>query len=181
MFRFEPEPNLARQSEIFQIWIRPVEPPTAVFSLRLALFELDKLIRDGISEEDFERTRSYLSKYVNLLVKTRSADLGYAIDSQYYGIPDYGTYVRSSIAKLKREDVNRAIRKYMHIDKMQIVAVSDNAGDLKTKLTSGAPSPITYNSPKPADIMEEDKTVQSYPLNLGSDQVTIKPVEQVFQ
>ena len=34
---FEPEPNLARSSQIFQIWIRPVEPPTAVFALRLAL------------------------------------------------------------------------------------------------------------------------------------------------
>ncbi len=37
MFMFEPSPNLARGSQIFQIWIRPVEPPTAVFALRLAL------------------------------------------------------------------------------------------------------------------------------------------------
>ena len=31
MNRFEPEPNLARHQQIFQIWIRPVEPPNAVF------------------------------------------------------------------------------------------------------------------------------------------------------
>lgn len=29
MYLFEPEPNLARRQQIFQIWIRPVEPATA--------------------------------------------------------------------------------------------------------------------------------------------------------
>src|SRR3982074_2074870 len=37
MFQIEPDPNLARQQQIFQIWIRPVPPETAHFSLRLAL------------------------------------------------------------------------------------------------------------------------------------------------
>jgi zinc protease len=82
MFRFEPEPNLARQQQIFQIWIRPVEPPTAHFTLRLAMHEFDRLVREGISQEDFDRTRNFLSKYVNLLLKTKSAELGYSIDSR---------------------------------------------------------------------------------------------------
>ena len=43
----EPPPNLARRSQIFQIWIRPVEPPPAAFALRLAVYELDKLVKDG--------------------------------------------------------------------------------------------------------------------------------------
>jgi zinc protease len=60
MFRFEPEPNLARQQQIFQIWIRPVPPEAAHFALRLAMFELDKLIREGLTPEAFERTRSFL-------------------------------------------------------------------------------------------------------------------------
>ncbi|MDQ6706334.1 MAG: insulinase family protein, partial [Acidobacteriota bacterium] len=64
MFQFEPDPNLARQRQIFQIWIRPVEPPTAVFALRLAMYELDKFVKDGISPADFERTRAFASKYV---------------------------------------------------------------------------------------------------------------------
>ena len=38
-FQMEPSPNLARHQQIFQIWIRPVEPPNAAFALRLALFE----------------------------------------------------------------------------------------------------------------------------------------------
>ena len=41
--------------------IRPLEPPTAVFGLRLAMYELDKLVREGISQEAFERTRNFLA------------------------------------------------------------------------------------------------------------------------
>ena len=76
MFQFEPSPNLARHHQIFQIWIRPVEPPTAKFALRLALFELDKLNREGITEEAFERTRDFLSKYVNVLTRTKTRGTG---------------------------------------------------------------------------------------------------------
>jgi zinc protease len=53
MFRMEPAPNLGRSSQIFQVWIRPLEPPTAVFGLRLAMFELDNFIENGLSEEVF--------------------------------------------------------------------------------------------------------------------------------
>ncbi|NAW49808.1 hypothetical protein, partial [Salmonella sp. gx-f5] len=57
MFQFTPDPNLARQQQIFQIWIRPVEPQNAHFTLRLALYEFDKLLRDGLTRESFEATR----------------------------------------------------------------------------------------------------------------------------
>ena len=95
MFQFEPDPNLARQQQIFQIWIRPVEPPTAHFALRLALLRT-RQVRQGRAcrQEAFERTRMFLTKYVNLLTKTKRAELGYAIDSRYYGIPDYNSYIK---------------------------------------------------------------------------------------
>jgi zinc protease len=179
MFRFEPAPNLARRSQIFQIWIRPLEPPAAVFGLRLALYEFDRLIKDGISQEGFERSRSFVQKYTNLLMKTDDARLGYAIDSIYYGIPDYSEYIHTSLAKLTREDVNRAIRKHLQSRNLWIVAVADNASDLKKKLVSGEPSPIVYNSPKPEEIVAEDKIVAKYPLDLKS--VKIIPVDSVFE
>jgi zinc protease len=181
MFQLEPSPNLARKSQIFQIWIRPVEPPNAKFALQLALYELDKLARDGIPEEDYERTRNFLDKYVALLTKSQSAQLGYAIDSTYYGIPDYVTYIRKALAKMTREDVNRAIRTYLRSDNLQIVAVTDHAEELKSQLVSDAPSSITYNSPKPKEILEEDKIVERWKLNLRPQDVQIVPVDEVFQ
>ena len=72
-----------------------MEPPTAKFALRLALYQLDKLIKEGIPQDGFERTREFLTKYVNVLTRTKSAELGYAIDSIWYGIPDYVEMVKN--------------------------------------------------------------------------------------
>lgn len=177
MFLMEPPTNVARQSQIFQMWIRPVEPPTAVFALRLAMFELDRLIKDGLSEEEFARTRNFVLKYVNLLTKTSGAQLGYKIDSLYYGIPDYGEYLKSALAKLTREDVNQAIRRHLQSRNLDIVAVTNGAAALREKLTE--PSPIAYNSPKPEDVVAEDKIVERYPLALS--EVKVAPVDKVFE
>lgn len=181
MFVFEPEPNLYRRSQIFQMWIRPVEPPTAHFALRLALFELERLLEKGIPEADFETTRDFLALNVNLLMKTKSAELGYAIDSKAYGIPEYTSYIQAALKKLKYEDVQAAIRKHLRKDRLQIVAITDNAEDLKKQFLSDAPSPMKYNSPKPGDILEEDKIVSTKKLGWKPEQITIVPVESVFQ
>ncbi|HVW08841.1 MAG TPA: pitrilysin family protein, partial [Bryobacteraceae bacterium] len=181
MFRLDPQPNLARHQQIFQIWIRPVEPPNAVFSLRLAMYELDRMVKNGIPEQDFEKTRSFLSKYVNVLTKTKSAELGYAIDSAYYGIPDYNEYIRSALAKLTAADVNAAIRRHLHTDNMEIVGVAKDADAIRAALTGSDPTPPHYNSAKPQDILDEDKIVERFPLNLRKEDVTVVPVGTVFE
>jgi zinc protease len=181
MFQFEPDPNIARHQQIFQIWIRPVEPQNAVFALRLAMFELDKLVKNGISQADFEKTRSFLSKYVNILTRTKSAELGYAIDSQYYGMPEYNGWLKSALAKLTVDDVNRAVKKYLRADRLQIAGVAKDAAAVKAELTGSAATPIHYNSPKPKDITDEDKIVEIWPLGLKAEDVKIVPVATVFE
>ncbi len=182
MFRFEPEPNLARHQQIFQVWIRPVEPPNAVFALRLALFELNKMvIKDGIPAAEFEKTRSFLSKYVNLLTKTKSAELGYAIDSEYYGIPNYNEYIRAGLAKLTVADVNAAIRKHMRAENLEIVGVAKDTDSLTAALTGEGATPIHYNTTKPQEVVDEDKIVERWPLHLSKDDVKVVPVETVFE
>jgi zinc protease len=181
MFRFEPEPNLARLQQIFQIWIRPVEPPTAHFTLRLAMHEFDRLVREGISQEDFDRTRNFLSKYVNLLLKTKSAELGYAIDSKVYGIGNYADYLKSALAKLTRDDVNRAIKKHLHTDNLQIVIIGQGMDQFRSKLLANEPSPMKYNAPKPDEIAKEDQVVQSLKLPVKPENVQIVAVDTVFE
>ena len=181
MFQMEPSSNLARRYQIFQIWIRPVEPPTAKFALRLALFELDKLIREGISEEDFRRTRDFLTKYVNLLMRTKSAELGYGIDSIFYSLPKYNEQLATALGKLTRDEVNRAIKRHLHTSRLTIVAVSKNGEELKRQLASDDPSPMTYNSSKPDAILQEDKAVEKFPLNLRAEDIQVKPLTEIFQ
>jgi len=181
MFQFEPDPNIARHQQIFQIWIRPVETPNAVFALRLAMYELDKLVKNGVPPAEFEKTRSFLSKYVNILTKTKSAELGYAVDSEYYGMPEYNEYLKAALAKLTVDDVNRAVKKYLHADRLQVIGVAKDAAAIKAALVSAAATPIQYNSAKPQDILDEDKTVGVWPLGLKPEDVQIVPVTSVFE
>ena len=181
MYQMEPSPNLSRRYQIFQIWIRPVQPPTAKFALRLALYELDKLIKDGIPADGFEAARAFVSKYANVLTRTQTAQLGFAIDGLYNDQADYAGLLQVMLTNLKVDDVNRAIRRYLRTDHLVIVAVSKNAAELKQELASDDPSPMSYNSPKPASITDIDKIVEKWPLHLKADAIKIVPVDQVFQ
>jgi len=181
MFQFTPDPNLARRQQIFQIWIRPVEPQNGHFALRAALYEYDRLVRDGISREAFEATREFLTKYVNILTQTQDAQLGYALDSRYYHIGDFNTYMRDQLARLTLEDVNRAIRQHLRSDQMRIVIVTKEAEALRDAIVSNKPSPIVYNAPKPKEITDEDKLIEAYKINVKPEEVVVTPVDQIFQ
>lgn len=180
-YSMEPPQNVARKQQAFEIWIRPVEPPTATFALRLAMYEFNKLVKEGIPEDGFQRTREFLSKYVNVLTRTKSAELGYAIDSIWYGAPHYAEMIRTAMSKLTRAEVNEYIKTRLGNRHFVIVAVSKNAEALKAALASGDPSPMNYNSPKSDAIMQEDKTVEKFPLGLKADDIKIVPVGSVFQ
>ncbi len=181
MFQFTPDANLGREQQIFQIWIRPVEPANGQFGLRAALYEYDKLVRDGMSKETFEITREFLSKYVNVLTATQDAQLGYALDSRYYRIADFPTYMREQLAKLTLDDVNRAIKQYLKSDAMRIAIVTKDAAGLREAILANRLSPITYNASKPKEITDEDKIIEAYKIIVKPGDVVIVPVDKVFQ
>jgi zinc protease len=176
-----PPPNIGRSQQIFQIWIRPVEPQNGLFALRAALYEYDKLLREGLSRQAFENTRSFLTKYSGVLTQTQSLLLGYALDSRFYGIGDYNQYVREQLQRLSVDDVNRAIRTHLRTDSMRIVIVTKDAAGLRDSILSGVPSPMSYNSPKPKDVLDEDKIIQSLKIDVKGADVVVRPVEQLFQ
>jgi zinc protease len=181
MFQFEPDPNIARQQQIFQIWIRPVEPNNANFTLRAALYEYDKLVKNGLSKEDFEGTRQFLMKYVNILTQTKDDELGYALDSRYYGVPDFNQYMKENLAKLTLEDVNKAIKKYLSTNQMRVVMITKDAEDLKKQIVENQPGKITYASPKPQEVLDEDKVISVFSIPVKAEDITITPVDKVFQ
>lgn len=181
MFQFHPDTNLARQQQIFQVWIRPLRDNNdAHFATRTAVFELQKLIEEGMSESDFEATRSFLSKFVSLLTDGQSRQLGYEIDSSYYGTGRFAEYVRDGLARLTLEDVNRVIRENLSTDSMQYVFVARDAADLRRRLVADSPSPISYDSAKPDALVEEDAKIASLPLLFDDSAVRILPSTAVF-
>ncbi|MDX1439620.1 MAG: insulinase family protein, partial [Rubricoccaceae bacterium] len=181
MFQFYPSPNLGRRRQIFQIWIRPVPPEQAHFAFRIAKFELDRLIQDGISEEDFEATRDFLMKYVNVLTASQGRALGYALDSDYYGIEEFTEYIRSGLEELTLDDVNRALRRHLQSENMAAVVITPNAEEFRDALLADSPSPMEYASEKSDEIYAEDEVIQQYPLNLNESDVRVISVDDVFE
>jgi len=179
MFLFKPDTNLGRRQQIFQVWIRPVEPQNGLFALKVALYELNKLVTKGMSAEDFESTRVFLSKQVNLLAQTQSEQLGYALDSRYYGIPSFTTYLKDALAKLTLDDVNGAIRKHLRATDLDVVMIAKDANAMKKAIESGAAATIQYVTPPPKDVLEEDKIVNGYAVDAAS--VAVVPVDTIFE
>jgi zinc protease len=182
MFQFYPDANLGRQQQIFQVWIRPLRSNNdALFATRTALYEMDKLIENGMSEADFESTRNYLSKFVALLTKTQSRQLGYALDSEYYGTPDFTQYVREQLATLTLEDVNRVIRDNLQTENLQMVFITGDADGLAQSIASDAPSPIVYNTDKPADVLAEDDQISTLAFDIDADSIERVDAEALFR
>ena len=186
MFRTQPAPNLARGSQIFQVWIRPVPPEQAHFAIRIARYELDTLLRDGMLEADVEATRAFLAKYAALLTATQGRALGYAVDQDVYGLDDYVQWYRDELAALTVDDVNRAMREHLagpdgRLRPQEIVVITPDADALRDALVSDKPSPIEYASPKPDEIHVEDRVISTYPLDLERGDVRVVGVDDVFE
>jgi zinc protease len=181
MYQFFPDPNRGRRAQLFEVWLRPLQPEQAVFGLKLALFELRKFVEDGISTADFEATREYLSKNVFVLTKTQDQQLGYALDSDWYGTPEFVEYIRDELANLTVGRVNAAIREHIRADNLHIVIISAAAETLRQRLLSDGVATIVYDGEKPDALLEEDKQVGAYPLQLSENRITITPIAQVFR
>jgi len=62
-----------------------VAPQATAFAIRGALFELDKLVREGIPAAGLQATREFLLHYLDLWAQDPSRRLGYAMDALIYG------------------------------------------------------------------------------------------------
>jgi len=180
MFQFFPNPNLPRRAQLFEVWIRPVLPAHAVFALKLALFEIQRLIDHGLSEEAFEETRTYLKKNAYLMTKTVGHQVGYAIDSWWYGIPEFVRYIHEELDRLTAAAVNEAIRRHLRKADYHVVFVTEDAEALRDELLAGGHGTIEYQSPPPPEGLAEDAQVAELALTLTPERVTVVPVEDAW-
>ncbi|CDG83312.1 M16 family metallopeptidase [Janthinobacterium agaricidamnosum] len=180
MYQFFPSPNLGRKAQLFEVWIRPVAPENAHFALRVALTELDKLVTHGLTQEQFDLTRDYLMKNVFVMTSTQDQQLGYALDSQWYGTPEFTRMMRDGLSRLSVADVNRAIKQHLSAKNLSVVMVAKDAAGLKQQLISDVFSPIKYDGNKPQALLDEDQVIGKMKLSLSDASVTITPAGQAF-
>lgn len=183
-----PPPGVPRSSNYFAIWIRPVQIAKqlqaqyeelsdvtvghAHFALRMAIYELDQMINNGMTAEDFEATRDFLKSYIKLYAQTPERQLGFLMDSKFYGRDNYIEELDALLAKVTLEDVNNAIRKYWQVDNMYVTIVTDvsEAEPLAESLLNNTPSPMSYSNivkeGLSEEILQKDEIVANYKLNV---------------
>ena len=174
-----PPPNTPRRQQLFEIWIRPVQNNAAHFALRAAIRELQMLIDNGMTQEDFDLTKKFLKKYVRHYAPTTDWRLGYKLDDAFYGIPDHLATAEKLVDEITLADVNAALKKHLQTQNMQIAMITTNAAAMKEALVTNAPSMATYATPKP-ELADEDKIISTYPLRIDASKVAIIPVDSTF-
>jgi len=182
MYAMQPNPNYARDNDLFQVWLRPLRNNNdALFATRAALFELDRLQKEGLSADQFEASRAFLRKFVAILTASSSRRLGYALDSDWFGTPGFVDYVRQGLDTLTLEQVNAAIRRHLKPEAAQFVFIAKDAQGLADAIAADTPSPITYNSEKPKALTDEDAIIAKLPLGLPAARVQVLDAQTQFE
>ncbi|MDQ3262770.1 MAG: insulinase family protein [Myxococcota bacterium] len=176
-----PATNVARSQQHFSLWLRPVEPDTAMFATRGAVHFFDALIKDGIPAERFEVTRQFLDGFTRLWSQTDQRRLGYAIDSKLYGTPDFLEAYRAALKTMTPDQVHAALSRHYAADKLNYAYVVQDAEKLKELLTRQPPTPLTYTSEKPAQLLAEDQIISARPLPLDPASIQILDAQQFMQ
>jgi zinc protease len=186
----QPRVNVARQSQLFEIWVRPISSTApgnlhdrTLFATRAAMFELQKLVEKGMTPPAVASSKEFLRNYVGTWGATISRRLGYAIDDAFYGIPapGYLPSLKAAVDKVTPEQVNAAIRKHLQDENLYLVIITSDAAAMKKKLLSGQATPITYAGERSADLLAEDKIVGALPIKISEADITILPIDKVLQ
>jgi zinc protease len=166
-------PNIARTQQDITLWVRPVVPANAVFATHGAVYYLSRLVQQGMPREQFEQTRGFLLSYSRLWEQTDQRRLGYAIDSLFYGTPDFLEQYRKALADMTPESVQDAVRRRLHPGALSFAFVTQDAPALVSALKSPAPAPISYASAKPPELLAEDKAILQHPLPLRPEAIEV--------
>lgn len=178
-----PAVNHPRTHQEFTVWIRPVEPPNRVFAIRAALYEIDRWVREGITQAELDDVRSFLAGYTLLFEQTDTRRLGNALDDRFYGLPaPWLRTLRQALPALTVDAVNAAIRRHVDPARLRIAVATHGAAELASELRSGARSPIAYAVAKPKAVLEADAVIERFPLGIARPaDVQVARAQDLFQ
>jgi zinc protease len=175
-----PVPNVPRSQQGFSIWIRPVAPGNAHFALRGSIYYLRRLVEKGMTAEEFEAMRSYVTSYSKLWAQSLDRRLGYLLDSSFYGTGFYLDEIDERLKTMTVDDVNRAAKKHLDRWDFRVAIVASNGADLARALQENTKSPVTYQTPGTApEVLAEDREIET--LQLPIEAVRVVPVEDMFR
>ncbi|MFO7769121.1 MAG: pitrilysin family protein [bacterium] len=195
--------NTPRTAQYFSIWIRTVDPGYVHHLTKAAMWELEDLVRRGLSPEQVEAAKNKARILYPDYAETASRLLEAKVDDVFYGMHERGFLegYRERIEALTAEQVNAAIREYLQTDNVKILVATEagSASALRQEVVEGGPAcgkgPADYGLPSegrgedmtyrvPAETLETlylDGVWARCWLGLESDRVRVVPVEALFE
>lgn len=193
-FTLFPPPGTPRDQQYFSMWIRPVSHQYAHFMLKAMTWELDNLIKNGMTPEQVEAAKQKARTLYLNYADSKGRQLGYRLDDMFYGMKDHG-YLPDMLANLDRvtpDQVNVAIKKYLQAANLKYVIVThesvaqkladDIAGD--TNVQSKTREEYHISEPVPPEkqkMLAQDDEWKAYKLNLPRENISIVKAEQMFE
>ena len=141
---------------------------------------LDEFIREGLSETEFTTVQQYLSGQVALWGKDGGRRLGWAVESALIGYSDPLQQLRLDLQAVTFAQVNAAIKKHLHTDRLKILVVTNNSSEFLNSIEEDS-SLIVYDEQvvDPMSIQgREDATWSEYPVDVQFFQ---RSSEELFQ
>lgn len=201
-FALFPPPNTPRRRQYFSLWVRPVAHEHAAHVLKAAAWELERFVREGLSEEQCSMARNKAKVLYLSLAETTGRLTAYRLDDAFYGLePGYLDSYLEKVEGVSCEQVNAAIRRHLRREDLKIVAVTDDerAAALAEALASGGPAwgkrpedyqidvvrrggKKVYQVPEEKlELLRRDAAWAHHPLELKAGDVRVVPAERMFE
>lgn len=201
-FALFPPPNAPRRFQYFSIWVRPVAHEHAAHVLKAVAWELERFVREGLSEEQCSMAKNKAKVLYLSLAETTERLTAYRLDDAFYGLePGYLDSYLERLEAVTCAQVNAAIRRHLQWKDLRFVAVTDDdqAAALAEALASGRPAwgkgPKDYQidaverggrkvyqvPEEKLELLRRDAAWAHHPLELGPRDVRVVPAGRMFE
>lgn len=120
--------NQPREQQYFSIWVRPVKHEHAVHMMKAVTYELEQLIRNGMTPEQVENSKKKARVLYLNLAETVPRLVAARVDDAFFGMSrGFLDAYLDNINAVTPEQVNAAIRKHLSTENLKYVVVTDSA------------------------------------------------------
>lgn len=189
--------NTPRREQYFSIWVRPVGHAYAPHVLKAVAWELEDLLRRGLTEEECAQARNKAKVLYLSLAETSERLLASRLDDRFYGLePGWLPSYLSSVESVSCDDVNAALRRHLKPAELRavIVTAAGEASKIADALVSDEPvwgkSPAdyqidvkdgVYSVPEAKlELLRRDAVWAHHDLGLTGRDIRVVPVERLF-
>ncbi len=201
-FHLFPPTNTPRRYQSFSIWIRPVGHESAHHLMKALTWELENFIRAGLRPDQVEAAKDKARVLYLSLAEDVERLVGYRLDDEFYGLqPGYLDQYLSRIDAVTPEAVNAAIRKYLQVENLQYVVITDAgqaeklANDIANNQNAAGKTAKDYQIDSEQrggakywivpeaklETLRRDAVWESYPLNIPRSNIRVIKAEQMFE